>query len=191
MRKLTGKLIKYLMLILVTCIVITAQAIAQKYYTKNGNISFFSKTNIENISSDNNQVMSVLNTQNGELQFSLLIKNFHFKKSLMEEHFNENYLESDKYPKATFKGSIVDMSKVNFATDGSYKVMVAGDLTMHGITQKISTAATVTIKGEKIIATSVFIVKPASYNINIPKVVRNNIAETIEVSVNCNYDQKM
>ncbi len=191
MCKLTGKVINILMLMLITNIFIQAQATAQKYYTKNGSISFFSKTNIENISSDNNQVMSVLNTQNGNLQFSLLIKNFHFKKSLMEEHFNENYLESDKYPKATFKGNIVDMSKVNFTTDGSYKVMVAGDLTMHGITQKISTAATITVKGEKITATSGFIVKPSSYNISIPKVVRNNIAETIEVSVNCNYDQKM
>lgn len=191
MCKLTGKEIKKLILILLTNIFITASAIAQKYYTKNGNISFFSKTNIENIVSDNNQVMSVLNTQNGDLQFSLLIKNFHFKKSLMEEHFNENYLESDKYPKATFKGNIVDMSKVNFTADGSYKVMIAGDLTIHGITQKISTPATITIKAEKITATSGFIVKPTSYNISIPKVVRNNIAETIEVSVNCNYDHKM
>ena len=97
---------------------------AQKFFTKNGSISFFSKTTIENIQADNNQVMSVLNAQTGELQFSLLIKGFHFKKALMEEHFNENYLESDQFPKATFKGTIADIYKINFSNDAVYPVLV-------------------------------------------------------------------
>jgi hypothetical protein len=166
-------------------------ATAQKYYTKNGNISFFSKTNMENIKADNNQVLSVLNVQTGELQFSVIIKSFHFEKALMEEHFNENYLESDKYPKSSFKGTVADVSKVNFTTDGTYPVAVSGDLTMHGVTNKVSTKGKIVVKGGKITGTSVFTAALADYKIVIPKLVENNISKTIEITVNCLYDQKM
>jgi polyisoprenoid-binding protein YceI len=172
-------------------IALGGMANAQKYYTKNGNISFFSKASLENIQADNNQVMSVLNTQNGDLQFSVLVKSFHFEKALMEEHFNENYLESDKYPKASFKGSISDISKVTFSTDGMYNVSVSGDLTLHGITKKITAAGTITVKGGKISAESKFPVRLADYNVVIPNLVKDNIAESVEVKVSCNYDQKM
>ena len=106
----------------------------QKIYTKNGSISFFSKSLLEDIAARNNEVMSVINQQTGELQFSVLIKSFRFKKSLMEEHFNEDYMESNKYPKAIFKG--------NFNADGNYPVTVNGDLTLHGITNKLTTNLT-------------------------------------------------
>lgn len=164
---------------------------AQRYYTKNGNISFFSKTSMEDIKADNNQVMSVLNIQTGELQFSLLIKSFHFQKALMEEHFNENYMESDKFPKATFKGTISSGTKIDFSKDGVYKINVDGELTIHGVLKKISTTGTVTINAGKISASSDFLVKPADYNITIPQLVKNNIAETISIKVNCDFDQKM
>ncbi|MEN9571460.1 MAG: hypothetical protein RL172_2691 [Bacteroidota bacterium] len=164
---------------------------AQKFFTKNGSISFFSATGMENIKADNNQVVSVLNAQTGDLQFSLNIKAFHFKKALMEEHFNENYLESDKYPKATFKGSIADISKVIFTKDGQYPVTVSGDLTMHGVTKKISTAAQIQVKAAKISGLAVFKIALADFNIAIPKVVESNISKTIEVTVNCLYDQKL
>ncbi|MEJ7589086.1 MAG: YceI family protein [Ferruginibacter sp.] len=169
----------------------TNPVIAQKYYTKNGLIAFFSKTRLENISADNNQVVSVLNTQTGELQFSVIIKNFHFKKALMEEHFNENYLESDKFPKATFKGNITDISKINFTADGLYTVTVSGHLAIHGVTQKVSFPGSITVKGGKITAASKFIARPSDYNIAIPRLVKDNIAETIEVTVYCGYDQKL
>ena len=178
---------------LITCalILVSSVTMAQKVYTKNGNISFFSKSPLENISADNNQVMSVLNTQTGEMQFSILIKGFHFEKALMEEHFNENYMESEKYPKSTFKGMISDISKVNFKKDGSYPVTVSGDLNIHGVTNKVSVPGTVTVKGGSITANSKFIVKLADYKISVPKVVKDNIAENIEITVACNYDQKM
>ena len=166
-------------------------ASAQKVYTKNGNISFFSKSSLENISADNNQVMSVLNQQSGEMQFSVLIKSFHFKKSLMEEHFNENYMESDKYPKASFKGTISDLSKIDFSKDGNYAVNVSGDLTMHGVSKKVSAPGRLTIKNGKVAAESKFNMKLADYNISIPKLVKDNIAEVIEIAVSCGYDQKM
>lgn len=164
---------------------------AQKYYTKNGSISFFSSTKLEDIKADNNQVVSVLNAQTGELQFSVLIKSFHFKKALMEEHFNENYLESGKYPKSTFKGTVADISKVNFSKDGSYTVNVSGDLTIHGVTQKINTTGTISVKAGVPTASSKFKVKLADYKVSIPNIVSNNISETIEITVSCEYNQKM
>ena len=135
--------------------------------------------------------MSVLNTQTGDMQFSVLIKSFHFEKALMEEHFNENYLESDKFPKATFKGVISDVSKISFTTDGMYSVSVSGDLTLHGVTKKISSTGTITVKGGKISADSKFNIKLADYNVSIPKLVKDNISETVEVKVAALYDQKM
>jgi polyisoprenoid-binding protein YceI len=164
---------------------------AQKFYTKNGSISFFSKTSVEDIKADHNQVMSVINTQTGELQFSLLVKGFHFKKALMEEHFNSDYMESDKFPKAGFKGSISDISKVNFAKDGSYPVTVSGDLTLHGVTKSTTANGTITVTNGKISGNSKFMVTVADYNISIPKIYSDNIAKTVAVTVACSFDQKL
>jgi polyisoprenoid-binding protein YceI len=172
-------------------VLLASTSFAQKVYTKNGSISFFSKSPMENIDAKNNQVMSVLNTQNGEMQFSVLIKGFHFEKALMEEHFNENYLESSKYPKASFKGTVADISKVNFAKDGSYPVTVAGDLTIHGATKKVSAPGTILVKNGVPSANSKFNIRLADYNITIPKLVKDNISETIDITVVCSYDQKM
>ena len=172
-------------------IVFAAAANAQRVYTKNGLISFFSSTKMEDIKADNNQVLCVLNTQTGDLQFSLLNKGFHFPKALMEEHFNENYIESNKYPKSTFKGTVADITKVDFTKDGTYPVSVKGDLVMHGITKNITAAGNITIKGGKVTAAAKFMVKLADYNISIPGAVKSNISESIEITVKCDLDQKM
>jgi len=164
---------------------------AQKLYTKNGLVSFFSSTKMEDIKADNNQVLCVLNTQSGDLQFSLLNKSFHFAKALMEEHFNENYIESNKYPKSTFKGTVSDISKVNFSSDGNYPVTVNGDLTIHGVTKNVTASGNIIIKGSKITISSKFMAKLADYGISIPGAVKSNISESVEIAVNCNLDQKM
>ena len=173
--------------LLITC----SHLFAQKVYTKNGSISFFSKTSMENIDAKNNQVMSVLNTQTGDLQFSVLVKAFHFKKALMEEHFNENYMESNKFPKATFKGSLNDVSKIDFSKDGSHKVTVSGDMTIHGVTNKVTAPGLVSIKNGVPSASSKFNIKLKDYGVVIPKVVKDNISETIDITVTSAYDQKM
>lgn len=175
-------------LCLISCLQYFAQS--QVFFTKNGLVSFYSSAPIENIKADNNQVISIINTITGEMQFSLLVNAFHFKKSLMEEHFNENYMESKKYPKATFKGKITDISNVNFAADGNYPVTVTGDLTIHGVTNKITAAGTVSVKGGAISAHSKFPVRLADYKIEIPKIVRDNIAKVVEVTVSCSYGKK-
>ena len=177
--------------ILILLIIINVTVFAQKVYTKNGAISFFSKAPVENISAVNNQVMSTLALPGGELQFSVLINAFHFKKSRMEEHFNENYMESDKFPKATFKGKINDLSKINLSADGNYPVKVSGEITIHGVTKSISTSATITVKSGIITATSTFQVKPADHKISIPAIVKSNIAEIIDVTVSCTFNQKI
>ena len=182
------KRIVFFLLIVVACCNTVS---AQKFYTKNGSISFFSKAALEDIKADNNQVMSVINTQTGELQFSLLTKGFHFKKALMEEHFNADYMESDKFPKSTFKGAITDIAKVNFAKDGTYPVTVSGDLTIHGVTKKTTANSSIVIKDGKIAGSSKFNVTLADYNITIPKIYRDNISKTIEITVACSFDQKL
>lgn len=163
---------------------------AQLYYTKNGYLSFFSSTALEDIKADNNQVISILNTGTGELQFSLLNNAFHFKKALMEEHFNEDYIESAKYPKSSFKGSISNLKEVDLGKDGVYNVTVSGSLNIHGITRSITVPGKITIKGGIVSASSTFKVRPRDYNISIPAAVKNNIAQTVELTVNCSYEKK-
>lgn len=163
---------------------------AQNYITKNGKISFFSKTDVENIDAVNNQAVSLLNTQTGDIVFSVIINGFLFKKALMQEHFNENYMESAKYPKGSFKGSITDLTKVNFKKDGSYNVTVTGDLTLHGETNKVTVPAVIQVKGKSIMANAAFSVKLDDYKISVPKVVENNISKTIDIKVDCSYEAR-
>ncbi|HSV12507.1 MAG TPA: YceI family protein [Hanamia sp.] len=183
-------MMKNVILFLTLIAFVNKQADAQVYYTKNGNVSFFSKTVLENIDAENNQVISVLNIQTGALQFSLLNNAFHFPKAKMEMDFNEDYIESDKYPRSTFKGTIANLSDINFTKDGSYPVKVNGDLTIHGVTKNISTPGTITIKDGNISATSSFKVLVSDYKIKIPSIVSNKIGESIEVKVACNYQKK-
>jgi polyisoprenoid-binding protein YceI len=178
-------------IVLIVCIVLSAHSFAQKFYTKNGLVSFYSKATVEDITADNNEVLSVINTATGDMQFSLLNTGFHFKKALMEEHFNEDYMESDKYPKSTFKGKITNLSAINFTKDGIYNTAVTGDLTMHGVTNTITTNGIITIKNGAVSATSKFKIKLTDYKIVIPSVVKNNIAETIDITVSCNYPNKL
>lgn len=157
---------------------------AQRFITKTGHIKFYSETPIETIEADNHQVNAALDTQTGDLVFKVLIKSFQFEKALMQEHFNENYMESDKYPNSTFSGKITNIGDINFSKDGSYDAKIEGDMTIHNVTQKISESGVFTVKGGDMIhGTSKFNVKPSDYNIKIPGAVIKNIAETIEVTV--------
>lgn len=161
------------------------------FMTKTGKISFFSRAkSIDKVEADNNEVSSILNTQSGEMVFAVLIKGFHFESALMEEHFNENYLESGKFPKSTFKGKISNLGAANFSKDGAYPVTVEGDLTLHGITKKVSATGSLTVKGGKINAFSKLSVKLKDYNITIPSLVADKISEDIDVTVDCKYEPK-
>ena len=160
---------------------------AQKYITRNGFIRFFGETQFETIKADNNQVASILDTQTGEIVFQALMKSFQFEKALMEEHFNENYVESDKYPKAVFKGKIADLSAVDFTKNGVYNVQVQGELSLHNVTKNITVPGTLEVSDKSIEAKSKFQVKPEDYNIEIPSVVRDKIAQEMDVTVDMKY----
>lgn len=158
--------------------------------TKTGKISFYSRSKVEKVEADNNEVSSILNTQSGELVFAVLLKGFHFDRALMEEHFNENYVESSKFPKATFKGKVTNIASVNFAKDGAYPVTVDGELTMHGVTKTISSNGSVNVKAGKLSAFSKFSIKLKDYNISIPSLVGDKISEDIDITVDCKYEPK-
>lgn len=160
----------------------------QMFLTRNAKVSFISKAPVENIEAVNNEVTSVLNAAKGELGFVVLVKSFKFKKALQEEHFNENYLESNTYPKANFKGMITDMSKVSFDKDGTYAVNVKGELTIHGVTKSVETAGTIIVLGHSISAITKFNVKLRDYNVKVPSTVVNNVAEVVEISVDARYE---
>lgn len=164
-------------------------ALAQdRYYTKSGKISFFSKSTLENIEAHNKSVTCVLDTRSGQLQFAVLMKGFEFEKALMQEHFNENYVESHKYPKSEFKGTVVNLSEIDFKREGTYKAKVQGKLSMHGVTREVETTGTITVKSGRIHADANFHVLLADYNISIPSVVKDNIAKSINIRVDCELD---
>jgi polyisoprenoid-binding protein YceI len=158
------------------------------FFTRNGHIDFFSSAKLEDIKADNNKVTSIVNTNTGEIEFSVLNIAFQFKKQLMQEHFNENYMETPKFPKSTFKGKITNLDKVNFHSDGTYSTQVTGDLTIHGVTKNIMTTGTIVVKEGKFRAQSSFNVSPEDYGIKIPNLVRDNIAKQIKITVDNSYE---
>ena len=150
---------------------------SQKYITKNGHIKFYSETPIETIEAHNRQVNSALDSESGDFVFKVLMRSFEFEKALMQEHFNENYVESEKFPNATFKGKVTNLDQIDFGTAGEYRAIVEGILTIHGVDREVKE----TDGGGK--GNCKFTVKPADHDIKIPKTVVNNIAEEIEVTV--------
>jgi polyisoprenoid-binding protein YceI len=154
---------------------------AQNFTTKTGFIGFYSKTSLEDIRGENNQVYAVLDPASHHMAFAVLLKGFIFPKELMQEHFNENYVESDKFPKATFSGTCsgdMDLSK-----DGVYQIVVKGDLNLHGVTKAVETTGQLEVKNGKITGSSAFKIKPEDYQITIPSLVREKIAQDIDVKV--------
>lgn len=159
-----------------------------KFFTKSGKIMFHSKASLENIDATNKTVTCVLDTKSGNLQFAVMMKAFEFEKALMQEHFNENYVESHKYPKADFKGQIVNNSDINYSKDGVYPARVKGKLTIHGETKEVETSGTIRVKAGKIEANAVFNAALADYKIEIPKLVKDNISKTISITVDCSLE---
>lgn len=155
----------------------------QRYYTQTGHIDFYSHAPLEDIRSNNDQVAAFLYTESGELSFGVLIKSFEFEKALMQKHFNENYMESNEYPKAVFKGKIQNFNSIDLSKPGKIEVDVVGELIIRNIKKNITTKATLDIKKDEIVASSTFIAKPSDFNITIPHTVKDNIAKEIEVNV--------
>ena len=158
-------------------------AIAQKYKAEGGYVKFFSEATLEDIAAENNNGTSVFDQGNGNIVFSIPIQSFEFDKSLMKEHFNEKYMESEKYPKATFKGTISDFQN----SEGVQKVQAQGSMTIHGVTRQVSYEGQIEKKGDQLRMTSTFKVRLEDYKVKIPRLLWQNIAEEVEVTVDFQY----
>lgn len=177
---------KYISIILLAWMM-SFQAGKDLYVCKNANVTLFSTAPIEDIKAQTSSGASVFNTATGDLNFVINISSFKFPKSLMQEHFNSDYMESDKYPRAIFKGKISE--NIDVKKDGSYPVTAVGELTVHNVSQSRSIPGIVTVKGGVISMKSEFMVKCADHHIDIPRIVFHNIAETIKITVAATYSQ--
>jgi len=156
---------------------------AQKYVSEMSVITFFSEAAIEDIKAENSKANSMYNTQTGDIAFSVPIREFQFEKKLMKEHFNEKYMESEKYPKATFSGKLDGPS----GTVGVHEVKAKGKLVIHGVTMEVEIPGMLEITEQHILMKSKFIVRLKDYNIMIPQLMWQNIAEQVEVSIEFTY----
>lgn len=176
--------------ILFTLIVTTLMSFqmeAQREITREAYIRFFSSTSVEDIEAVSNQASSVIDKSNNSIAFQVLMRSFTFEKALMQEHFNENYVESEEYPMATFRGAFTDASAVDFSSNGTYTTTVKGDFEVHGVSVNREIPVTVYVENGKIKLESTFMVSPADHDISIPSVVRDNIAREIEITVKAQY----
>ena len=161
---------------------------AQKYKTNKGKASFFSTAPIEDIEAHSDKMVCKLNTADNSVAFGVSIRSFQFDNEKMREHFNENYMESDKYKIAKFIGKIQDT--IDYTVDGTHEVTVAGKLTIHGVTKNRTVKGTVVIKDGKIQLKSSFDVKVSDHKVNIPKLMFKKIAETVKVTIDCTLEEE-
>jgi hypothetical protein len=157
---------------------------AQKLTAERTFVSFFSKASIEDIKGENTKAMSIFNSETMDIVFSIPIKEFEFDKALMKEHFNEKYLESEKFPMATFAGKVSGFSK---ETNGDQNVTAKGKMTIHGVSREIEVPGGITVEGGRLIVKAVFKIKLADYKVKIPQLLWKNIAEEVEVKIDFVY----
>ncbi len=165
------------------------QTQAQKLIDKKGTASFFSEAPLENIEALNEEVLGAIDLEKGTLAVSMYIRGFHFEKSLMEEHFNENYMESGQFPKATFTGAILNFNDYDISKPGTYQTEVEGTIEIHGVKKPLKTPVEFAVSKDAIQANTVFTLKVAEFDIEVPKIVIKNIAEEVEVKSNFNFSR--
>jgi len=159
---------------------------SQKMITRTGEIKFDATVPgaMDEVIGTNKTVSAIFDKSTSELVVLGLVKSFKFKSPLMEEHFNENYMESDKLPKASFKGKILNYD----SKAGSYDV--EGDLTIHGVTNKVKTKVTITTDGGKVNVSGTFTVKLSDYKIDVPVLAKKTLAETAKISIKLSLENK-
>lgn len=173
----------YLMLIILfTGVNMYAQDL---YIAKDAKVSFFSKAPLEDIDAASEKATSLINIKTKQIVSKVAMKSFVFKKPLMQEHFNENYMESEKFPFGKFDGKILE--DIDFSKDGTYPATVEGMLDIHGVIKPRTIKGTITIEGGKIKVSTEFQVKVADHNIEIPKLVIENIAEVIDAKFSAEH----
>lgn len=180
---------RYASFLVLCCLLGFTPSFAQdKFFTKQGTVSFDATGGPEKIQAINHAGVCVLDTKTGALQLAVLLKGFEFEKALMQEHFNENYVESGKYPRAEFKGVITNSPNIPYATNGTYDVRVKGTLSLHGISKDISSTGKLVVQNGRIQATSDFDVLFSDYHISIPGVVKDKLADHATVHLDCTLE---
>ena len=162
-----------------------------KYYTKTAKINFYSQAPLENIEAVNKTAIAIVDSNTGDVQFSVLVKGFEFEKALMQEHFNENYLESSKYPKSQFSGKIQNNGVVNYSKDGAYTASVKGTLTLHGVAKEITVPGNTTVKNGIPVLQAEFYILLSDYNISIPSLVKDKISKTVRITIDCTLSNRI
>lgn len=181
---------KLIITLLFTLLVIhTSEAAGNRYFTKSGFISFISATPLIDIEGTDNRVTSFLDIKTGEMVFMVFIKDFKFRLALAEEHFNENYMYSEKYPQSKFKGKITNIETTDLTKEGTYFVTVEGDLTIKDRTNHVKATGSLEVKDGKIIANSKLNVLLKDYNIEVPKIVEDKVAKEIPITIRMEYEQ--
>ncbi|MCD6180327.1 MAG: YceI family protein [Bacteroidales bacterium] len=176
---------KFLLIILISFLAVTAQA--QKQITKTGTVEIFSETPLFTIDGINKKVASILNTETGDIVASTLVRSFKFEEALVEEHFNENYIESHKFTKSVFKGKIINFDVANFSIDGSYDVLFQGKFTIHGETRDIEEKGIITVKDGLISAESEFHISLENYKVKVEKSYKKAIKDEILLKIKFDY----
>jgi polyisoprenoid-binding protein YceI len=178
-----------LLAILIAAVPASAQ---ERYFTRDAIVKFdaTAKSSPEDIKATSNAGTCVLDKSNGNVEMAVLIKGFLFEKALMQEHFNENYMESSKFPKATFKGKIDNIAGVDFSKDGTYNTTASGKLTMHGVEQSVSAPIIFTVKNGVANAYVRFNATLADYGIKIPSLVSDKLAKQAVIEISATF-QKM
>lgn len=180
------KIINHIQSFVLIILIITGMAHnvkGQKYIARNGYVRFFSEAPLEDIEAVNHEGLSIFETGTNRIAFTIPIIHFEFAKKLMQQHFNENYLESEKYPNSTFQGVIIGFKEA----EGKQKLKAEGRMTIHGVTQNITVEGQGIKEGDQIMLEASFPIKLEDYKVKIPKVVLYNIAEVVDVTIKFEY----
>ncbi len=161
---------------------------AQKYFTRSGNISFYSDAPLEKIEAHNSNATAIMDMETGAIEWAVLIKGFEFEKSLMQDHFNENYMESSKYPKAIFKGKFQEWKPISITQNNNHELTIEGDLTIHGITKNIIVPVRLSVENGAFTGKGIFSIEVAEFNIKIPGIVKDKIAKKVEIVVDAQFE---
>jgi polyisoprenoid-binding protein YceI len=159
-----------------------------KFFTKSGKVYFNATAKIEKVEATNRTAIAVVDTKSGDVQLAVMLKGFEFEKALMQEHFNENYVESDKYPKCQFVGQIINNASISYTKDGVYNAKVKGKLLLHGKEKEVEAAGKLTVQKGKLIMNSDFMIMLSDFNISIPGLVKENISNETKISIDCTMD---
>ena len=179
---------KRIILILVTAGMFAGMGTAQRYITKEGVCDIFSETSFFTIEATNKKVASILDASNGEIVASTLMRSFKYQEALVEEHFNENYMESHLYPKGIFKGKITNFSDVDLGKDGTYPITIKGSLEFHGQTNSLTTQGELLVKGDVITGSTEFEVSLAAYKIKVEEKYKDRIRDEIKIDLHFDYN---